>query len=86
MPFVKRERKRRDSSMAKPKHCPFTEDGTLYIDYRDTKRLMKFVSEQGKILPRRTTGVSARFQRQLVTAIKYARHLAMMPFVSDATR
>ncbi|HMV25402.1 30S ribosomal protein S18 [bacterium] len=82
------EKKRREprGGMNKPKHCPFCEEKALYVDYRDTKRIMKFTSEQGKILARRTSGVCATHQRQLVSAVKYARHLAMIPFVSDMAR
>lgn len=69
--------------MQKKKTCPFCEDKTNVVDYRDIKRLTKFTSEQGRILTRRTSGVCARHQRQLVTAIKHARHLALIPFVSD---
>ncbi len=57
-----------------------------YIDYKDTDLLLRFVNEQGKILPRRITGVTAKQQRQLTRAIKRARHLAPIPFVSDTVR
>ena len=80
------QKRREKNVMMKQKNCPFCEDKSLYIDYRDTKRLQKFVSEQGRILTRRTSGVCQRHQRQLITAVKYARHLAMLPFVSDMTR
>jgi len=66
--------------------CRFREEGRLYIDYKDEKLLMRFVTEQGKIIPRRTTGTSAPFQRMLVKAIKRARILALMPFVHDQSR
>jgi small subunit ribosomal protein S18 len=56
----------------------------VYIDYKNEKRLQRFVSEQGKIIPRRITGTCAHHQRQLVTAIKRARHLALIAFVNDA--
>jgi small subunit ribosomal protein S18 len=56
----------------------------VYIDYKNEKRLQRFVSEQGKIIPRRITGTCAHHQRQLVTAIKRARHLALISFVNDA--
>jgi small subunit ribosomal protein S18 len=83
-----RERKRREprSLMGKQKSCSFCDDKSLYVDYRDTKRLQKFVSEQGKMLNRRTSGVCSLHQRQLVKAVKYARHLAMIPFVADMTK
>lgn len=82
-----RANKRREKNvLIKQKHCIFCEEKSLYIDYRDTKRLQKFVSEQGRIHTRRTSGVCAYHQRQLITAVKYARHLAMLQFVSDMTR
>jgi small subunit ribosomal protein S18 len=58
----------------------------VYIDFKDEKRLQRFVTEQGKIIPKRITGTCAKHQRQLVTAIKRARHLALLPFVSDTIR
>ena len=57
-----------------------------YLDYKDVELLKRYLNEQGKILPRRITGGSARFQRQLTVAIKRARHLALIPFVGDAVR
>lgn len=66
----------------KPK-CPFKEAGIEYIDYKDVETLKRYVNEQGKILPRRLTGVSAKFQRQLTRAIFRARNVALMPFVAD---
>ena len=57
-----------------------------YIDYKDTDLLLRFVNEQGKILPRRITNISAKQQRQLTRAIKRARHMALIPFVSDTVR
>ena len=66
--------------------CRFCEDNEIYIDYKDEKRLTRFVTEQGKIIPRRTSGTCATHQRMLVTAIKRARLLSLMPFVFDQTR
>lgn len=66
------------------KRCPFTTAGIQHIDYKDTETLSKFVTERGKILPRRITGVSAHHQRQLALAIKRARHMALLPFVAEA--
>lgn len=57
-----------------------------YVDYKDTEFLQQFINNQGKILPRRVTGVSARVQRQITQAIKRARHLALLPFVEDSMR
>ncbi|MEL6132188.1 MAG: 30S ribosomal protein S18 [Bacteroidota bacterium] len=65
------------------KYCRFKKAGIRYIDYKDPDFLVKFVNEQGKILPRRITGTSLKFQRRLSVAIKRARHLALLPFVTD---
>lgn len=67
----------------KKKYCRFKKHGIYYIDYKDPNFLMKFVNEQGKILPRRITGTSLKYQRQLSKAIKRARHLAILPFTGD---
>jgi len=66
--------------------CRFCENDISYVDYKDPKVLMKFTSDVGKIIPRRTSGTCAKHQRQLVKAIKRARHLALIPFVSDGAR
>ncbi|MCG8491854.1 MAG: 30S ribosomal protein S18 [Sneathiellales bacterium] len=63
------------------KTCPFSGEGAPKIDYKDTKLLQRFVSERGKIMPSRITAVSAKKQRELATAIKRARNLALLPFV-----
>lgn len=63
------------------KSCPFTGEGAQKIDYLDVKLLQKFVSERGKITPRRITGVNAKPQRSLALAIKRARYLALMPYL-----
>lgn len=57
-----------------------------YIDYKDLELLKRYINEQGKLLPRRITGVPAKFQRQLTVAVKRARHLALLPFVADNVR
>jgi len=67
----------------KRKRCPFTTAGVKEIDYKDIDKLSKFITERGKILPRRITGVSAHHQRLLTTAIKRARHMALLPFVAE---
>jgi small subunit ribosomal protein S18 len=67
----------------KRKKCPFTQAGVKHIDYKDIETLKRFVTERGKILPRRITGVSANHQRLLTTAIKRARHMALLPFVGE---
>ncbi len=66
----------------KRKRCPFVSSGFKDIDYKDINNLSKFITDRGKILPRRITGVSAYFQKRLATAIKRARHMALLPFVS----
>lgn len=57
-----------------------------YIDYKDSKQLQKFLTDQGKIIPRRITGLSAKQHRELVRAIKRARHLAILPYISEAVK
>ncbi len=63
-----------------------SESGIIWVDFRDTKLLVRYLNEQGKIVPRRTSGNTAQQQRQLAQAIKRARHLALLPFVSDIQR
>jgi len=65
------------------KYCRFKKSGIKYIDYKDPDFLLKFVNEQGKILPRRLTGTSLKYQRKVSVAVKRARHLALMPYVAD---
>lgn len=65
------------------KVCSFCVDRVNYIDYKDLARLRKYTSERAKIIPRRVTGTCAKHQRALTVAIKRARHLALMPYVSD---
>ena len=62
------------------KYCRFTAEGITHIDYKDLNLLKQYVSESGKIVPNRITGTSAKYQRQLATAIKRARFLALLPF------
>nr|WP_106782033.1 30S ribosomal protein S18 [Lysinibacillus timonensis] len=65
------------------KVCYFTSNNITRIDYKDVDLLKKFISERGKILPRRVTGTSAKYQRKLTTAIKRARIMALLPFVAE---
>lgn len=74
---------REASYSKKRKSCPFTAAGIKHIDYKDINTLSRFVTENGKILPRRITGVSAFYQRALVKAIKRARYMALLPFVTE---
>jgi small subunit ribosomal protein S18 len=67
----------------KKKYCRFKKSRIRYIDYKDPEFLKKFLNEQGKILPRRLTGTSLKFQRKIAVAIKRARHLALLPYVTD---
>lgn len=72
-----------DPRSRKRKRCPFTAAGVREIDYKDIDTLTKFITERGKILPRRITGVSAYHQKKLTAAIKRARHVALLPFVAE---
>jgi small subunit ribosomal protein S18 len=65
------------------KYCRFKKSGIKYIDYKDAEFLKRFLNEQGKILPRRLTGTSLKYQRKVAQAVKRARHLALLPFVTD---
>ena len=62
------------------RYCRFTEEGIKYVDYKDIDLLKDFITETGKIVPSRITGTKARYQRQLTTAIKRARYLALLPY------
>ncbi len=70
----------------KKKYCRFKRNGIKYIDYKDPDFLLKFVNEQGKILPRRITGTSLKYQKKVAQAIKKARHLALLPYVTDSLK
>jgi len=65
------------------KYCMFQKSGIKYVDYKDSDFLMRFINEQGKILPRRLTGTSLKYQRKVAVAVKRARHIALMPYVAD---
>ena len=65
---------------AKPKNCQFCADKSLTIDYKKTDLLRRYITEEGKIRPRRQTGACARHQRAVAAAIKQARHIALLPF------
>ena len=69
--------------LKKKKVCAFCVDKIDHADYKDVARLKRFISDRGKILPRRVTGNCARHQRRLTTAIKRARHLALLPFKAN---
>lgn len=81
-----RKKKRSDRNRGKAKRCWFTENGVVAIDYKDIDLLRRFVSERGKISPRRNTGTSPKMQRELAKAVKRARHIALLPFVKEYYR
>ena len=74
---------RRGNRRGRRKVCTFCVEKTEHIDYKDVAKLQKFTSERAKILPRRVTGTCAKHQRELTTAIKRARQVALMPYISD---
>lgn len=78
MAFNKKGAKRR-----RKKVCAFCADKSSFIDYKDVNKLRKFVTERGKILPRRISGTCAKHQRQLTTAIKRSRNIALLPFTTE---
>ena len=67
----------------KKKYCRFKKNGIKYVDYKDPEFLRKFLNEQGKILPRRITGTSLKYQRKVSQAIKRSRMIALLPYVTD---
>ena len=67
----------------KKKYCRFKKYRIKYIDYKDPEFLKKFLNDQGKILPRRITGTSLKYQRKVAKAVKRARHIALLPYVTD---
>jgi small subunit ribosomal protein S18 len=67
----------------RPRECQFCIEKSTYIDYKQAEVLRRYVSDDGKIRPRRQTGVCAKHQRQLARAIKRARHIALLPFTSE---
>ena len=75
-PYIKKQKTRK-------KVCFFTKNKITYIDYKDVELLKRFVSANGKIIPRRVTGTSAKYQRMLAVAIKRAREMALLPFVVE---
>ena len=67
----------------KKKVCAFCADKNLVIEYKDAEKLRKYVSEKGKILPRRVTGLCAKHQREVTVAIKRARHIGLLPYTAE---
>ncbi|HPO12225.1 MAG TPA: 30S ribosomal protein S18 [Candidatus Hydrogenedentes bacterium] len=80
---LKRSKRRKKKKPLRTKVCRLTVDRVVYIDYKDVAMLKHYVTERGKIIPRRITGASARHQRMLTRAIKLARQIALLPYVSD---
>ncbi len=68
------------------KYCRFRRFGIKYIDFKDTDFLMSFINEQGKLLPRRITGNSMKYQRKVATAVKRARYMGLLPYVADCLK
>jgi len=68
------------------KYCRFKKNGIKYIDYKDEKFLLKFINDQGKVLPRRLTGTSLKSQRKVAQAVKRARHIGLLPYVTDSLK
>ncbi len=73
----------RKQRTSRKKVCYFTQNKVTYIDYKDVELLKRFISANGKIIPRRVTGTKANYQRLLATAIKRARQMALLPYVID---
>ena len=73
----------RKQRMGRKKVCYFTKNNITYIDYKDVELLKRFLTANGKIIPRRVTGTSAKYQRMLATAIKRARQMALLPYVGE---
>ncbi|HNR31555.1 MAG TPA: 30S ribosomal protein S18 [Candidatus Hydrogenedentes bacterium] len=80
---AKRSKKRKKKKSLRQKVCRLTVDHVVYIDYKDIGLLKHYITERGKIIPRRITGATARHQRMLTRAIKQARQIALLPFVAD---
>ncbi len=72
--------------MRRKRVCHFCQEKAVYIDFKDERKLFRYLTEQGKIIPKHTSGTCAKHQRQLSRAIKRARHLALIPFVADFNR
>ena len=86
MPREKKERKERESKSFKRKYCKLCIEKVGYVDYKDDKRLGRFITDRGKIVPRRVSGTCSRHQKQITVAVKRARILALLPFTSDYYR
>ncbi len=74
------------AKIKRKKSCYFKENNIDFIDYKDEKLLKRFITERGKIIPRRISGTSTYYQRQLAQAVKRARHMAILPFVAESIK
>lgn len=83
---ARKEITRRKNEPVRKRRDPFGGKDAIYLDYKETKLLERLVNDQGKILPRRITGVSAKNQRRVTEAVKRARHMAFLPFVGEGLR
>jgi small subunit ribosomal protein S18 len=82
----KKQMDKKNFKIRRKRVCRFCTANDIYIDFKNEKRLVRFLTEQGKIIPRRTSGNCAKHQRQLTRAIKRARHLALISYVADIAR
>jgi small subunit ribosomal protein S18 len=80
---IKRSKRRRKKKAVRTKVCRLTVDRVVYIDYKDVAMLKHYITERGKIIPRRITGATAKHQRMLTRAIKLARQIALLPYAAD---
>jgi small subunit ribosomal protein S18 len=85
-PTGRRPQRRRNAATAKRRPDPFAGKDAIYVDYKEHKFLERFTNDQGKILPRRLTGLTAKNQRRVVEAIKRARYMAFIPFVGEGLK
>jgi small subunit ribosomal protein S18 len=82
----KEKKKERESKSFKRKYCKLCLEKIGFVDYKDDKRLGRFITDRGKIVPRRVSGTCSRHQKQITVAVKRARILALLPFTSDYYR
>ena len=83
---VSKDKKKKKKRPAKKKKCYFCTEGIVAVDYKDIELMRKMTTERGKISPRRNTGTCPKHQRALATAVKRARHIALVPFVREYFR
>ncbi len=83
---MKRQKGKKDKQIRSRKPCKFCKDDINYVDYKDERRLRRFMTDRGKITPRRITGTCAKHQRIVAMAVKRARMIALVPFVRESYR